>query len=377
MLPGRSPGTPTVPVRVVVVDDSPLVRRLLRAILDTDPCIAVVATASDPLEARVAIKDTDPDVVTLDIEMPHMDGLSFLEKIMTLRPTPVVVISSLTQERADVTLRALEMGAVDFVPKPTVDLRSGLEDLAREITDKVVHAASAKRRLAQRAFDGGAGACGAGGYGAGHVPCRPAPLGFAASNAVVAIGASTGGVEALREIIVTLPPDMPATLVTVHMPMAYTARFAARLDAMSAVRVKEAEQGERLRAGHVYVAPGGRHLELAHEGGAYLCRPHEGDKVQGHRPSVDVLFRSVAAAAGRRGIGVILTGMERDGAEGLKRMHEEGARTIGQDERSCVVYGMPRIARETGAVEQEVPLSRITATLVGLLAQHAPKQPHL
>ncbi|WP_449235266.1 protein-glutamate methylesterase/protein-glutamine glutaminase [Azospirillum doebereinerae] len=357
------------PVRVVVVDDSALVRRLLTAILDGDPRTTVVATAGDPLQARAAIKETDPDVVTLDIEMPHMDGLSFLEKIMTLRPTPVVMISSLTQEGADTTLQALEMGAVDFVPKPTADLRNALGELGREIVDKVVAAAGAKRRLAARRMAG---------------PREPSPaprpaLAAAATAAaaagtgtVVAMGASTGGVEALREIIATLPTGAPGTLVTVHMPAAYTGRFAQRLDALSAMNVKEAEHGDRVLPGHVYIAPGGRHLELARDGGAYRCHLHEGEKVQGHRPSVDVLFQSVAAAAGRRGIGVILTGMGRDGAEGLKRMRDEGARTIGQDERSCVVYGMPRIAKELGGVEREVPLSRVAETVMGLLPQHVP-----
>ncbi|MCG5243543.1 chemotaxis response regulator protein-glutamate methylesterase [Azospirillum doebereinerae] len=359
-----APGTP---VRVVVVDDSALVRRLLTAILDGDPRTTVVATASDPIQARAAIKETDPDVVTLDIEMPHMDGLSFLEKIMTLRPTPVVMISSLTQEGADTTLQALEMGAVDFVAKPTADLRNALGELGREIVDKVVAAAGAKRRLAARRIGG---------------PCSAAPavhhsalalLGVAGhTGSVVAMGASTGGVEALREVIATLPANAPGTLVTVHMPSAYTGRFAQRLDALSAMSVKEAEHGDRVLPGHVYIAPGGRHLELVRDGGAYRCRLHEGEKVQGHRPSVDVLFQSVAAAAGRRGIGVILTGMGRDGADGLKRMRDEGARTIGQDERSCVVYGMPRIAKELGGVEREVPLSRVAETVMGLLPQPVP-----
>jgi len=365
--------TPKTPVRVVVVDDSALVRRLLTTILDADPRTTVVATAGDPIQARAAIKETDPDVVTLDIEMPHMDGLSFLEKIMTLRPTPVVMISSLTQEGADTTLQALEMGAVDFVPKPTTDLRNALGELGREIVDKVVAAAGAKRRLAARRM---AGPCAPSSYpsplAAAHHSALAMLGGTAHSGSVVAMGASTGGVEALRAIIATLPAGAPGTLVTVHMPSAYTGRFAQRLDALSAMSVKEAEHGDRVLPGHVYIAPGGRHLELVRDGGAYRCRLHEGEKVQGHRPSVDVLFQSVAAAAGRRGIGVILTGMGRDGTEGPKRMRDEGAHTIGQDERSCVVYGMPRIARELGGVEREVPLSRVAETVMGLLPQPVP-----
>ncbi|MBP2303509.1 protein-glutamate methylesterase/protein-glutamine glutaminase [Azospirillum picis] len=351
------------PVRVVIVDDSALVRQLLRTILDGDPRIQVVATASDPLQARAAIKETDPDVVTLDIEMPHMDGLSFLEKIMTLRPMPVVMISSLTSRGAETTLTALEMGAVDFVQKPAVDLSVGLADLAREITDKVVAAAGVKRRLSARcaALRPSAGPAATGGP-------APVPLNSCAERAVVAIGASTGGVEALREVVSALPPGMPAVLMAVHMPAAYTGRFAARLDALSPLAVKEAEHGESVLPGHVYIAPGGQHLELAGAEGAYRCRLHRQDKVQGHRPSVDVLFGSVAAAAGSRAVGVILTGMGRDGADGLKRMRDAGARTVGQDERSCIVYGMPRAARELGAVEREVPLPRIASTLVGLLA---------
>lgn len=343
-------------IRVLIVDDSALMRDLLTNILSSDPDIEVVGAANDPYQARTMIKELNPDVVTLDVEMPRMDGLSFLEKIMRLRPMPVVMVSTLTQKHADITVRALEMGAVDVVGKPTIDMKRGMEERRDELLQKVRNAARA--RVTARAGNT-AGASGA-------APRRTVPTGpgYRSTDRVVAIGASTGGVEALREVITALPPDGPPVVITQHMPGGFTRSFAERLNSMSAVAVAEAADGVRLLPGHAFIAPGDYHLEVARSGGAYLCRLNDGPLVSGHRPSVDVLFQSVAAAAGANGVGVILTGMGKDGAIGLKAMRDAGARTIGQDEDSSLVYGMPKAAFLAGGVERQVPLSRIAEAIV-------------
>lgn len=337
-------------VRVLIVDDSALVRQMLTQMLSSDPDVEVVGTAADPLIARQKIKELNPDVVTLDIEMPNMDGLSFLEKIMRLRPMPVVMVSSLTQKGAEVTVQALEMGAVDFVGKPTIDIRHGLQDKTDELLLKVKTAAVS--RVAPRT-DG---------------PPKRAPVaagpGYRATDRIVAVGASTGGVEALKEMICALPADAPALVITQHMPGHFTASFAKRLNAQAAVAVAEAEDGARILPGHVYIAPGNHHLQVVRSGSALTCRLDDGPLVSGHRPSVDVLFRSVAEAAGFNAIGAILTGMGKDGAEGLKQMKEAGAITIGQDESTCVVYGMPKAAKALGAVRSELPLSQIAGHII-------------
>jgi len=340
--------TPEAPIRVIVVDDSALMRQLLTRLLNEAPDIEVVETAADPIAARQSIKLHNPDVVTLDIEMPKMDGLSFLEKIMTLRPMPVVMVSTLTQAGADTTLRALELGAVDVIGKPSGDLKRGIEDIAETLVQKVRAAAQAQVTPLQR-----------------HRPAPPpAPLPDLARTSdvrVIALGASTGGVEALREVICALPPDSPPVMVVQHMPGGFTRSFAARLDGLSPLHIAEAVDGEPLRPGHVYVAPGTHHLTLALKGGQDICRLNAADPVNGHRPSVDVLFHSVAEVAGRQSIAAILTGMGRDGAAGLLALREAGARTLGQDAASCVVYGMPRVAQELGAVEEQLPLAQIAA----------------
>lgn len=337
-------------IRVLIVDDSAFVRQVLTELLSADPSISVVGAAPNPLIARDMIKALNPDVLTLDIEMPRMDGLSFLQKIMSLRPMPVLMISSLTQKGADTALRALELGAVDYVAKPTVGLATALTSLADEIVRKVKIAATARIR---------------------SLPAEQAPrarlpsaAAFSSSEKVIAVGASTGGVEALQEFLTAFPSDAPAILVTQHMPAAFTASFANRLDHCCAVSVRQAEDGERVLPGHVYIAPGGRHLELARNGANYMCRLHDQAPVSGHRPSVDVLFRSVASAAGANAVGIILTGMGRDGAAGLLDMRRAGASTIGQDEHTCVVYGMPKAANECGAVEIELPLNKIPAQVL-------------
>jgi len=282
--------------------------------------------------------------------MPRMDGLSFLDKIMTLRPMPVVMISSLTQKGAETALKALEMGAVDYVAKPAVGLVGGLSTLAEEIVSKVKMAASAKVR--PRAA------------GKPQTARLPSTVSFNSSEKIIAVGASTGGVEALQEFLTAFPSDSPAILITQHMPAMFTASFANRLNGSCAVSVSQARDGERVLPGHAYIAPGGYHLELARNGANYMCRVHEQPLVSGHRPSVDVLFRSVAKAAGANAVGVILTGMGKDGAAGLLEMHNAGAPTIGQDEATCVVYGMPKAAKDCGACDVELPLSKIPAQVL-------------
>ncbi len=334
------------PIRVLIVDDSALVRQMLGQILGSDPAITVVGAAPDPIVAREMIKALNPDVVTLDVEMPRMDGLAFLEKIMTLRPTPVLMVSSLTQKGADLALRALELGAVDYVAKPTVGISDGLAALRDEIVAKVKVAAMARvRPLVAHP----------------SAPARPpAATGlFKSSEKLIAVGASTGGVEALQALLTAFPPDAPAILVTQHMPPLFTASFAARLDQLCALSVSEARDGERVLPGHAYIAPGSHHLELARSGANYVCRLHDGAAVSGHRPSVDVLFRSVARGAGANAVGIILTGMGKDGAQGLLEMRQAGASTLGQNEATCVVYGMPKAARDCGATEVELPLDKI------------------
>lgn len=334
-------------IRVLIIDDSAFVRQVLTEVMSADPSIEVVGAASNPLVAREMIKALNPDVLTLDIEMPQMDGLTFLEKVMTLRPMPVIMVSSLTQRGAEVTLKALEMGALDFVAKPTVGLIDGLPALRDEIVSKVRAAALAKVRPLS-------------GRKATPLPHAPGVT-FNTSEKIIAIGASTGGVEALQELLTAFPPDSPAMLVTQHMPAMFTAAFAKRLDKICAVSISQAENGERVLPGHVYIAPGGYHLELARNGANYVCRVHEEPAISGHRPSVDVLFRSVARAAGPNAVGIILTGMGKDGALGLREMRNAGAATIGQDEATCVVYGMPKAAHECSATQRELPLGKIAA----------------
>jgi len=334
------------PVRVVVVDDSATMRSLISASLRQDPDIEVVGSAGDPLEARQTIKDLNPDVITLDIEMPNMNGLEFLEKIMRLRPMPVVMVSTLTQAGANATLRALELGAVDCVAKPTslVGAKEGLSDLATRVK------AAAAARVRPR----------------GEIKAPAVATDFVPSGDVVAIGSSTGGVEALLTVLANYPANCPPTVITQHMPASFTTSFAARLDRTTEAHVQEAYDNAPLQNGKVYLAPGGEsHLEIVRAGGL-RCVLRRGESVNGHRPSVDTLFHSVAAVVGSSAVGVILTGMGRDGARGLAAMRTAGARTIGQDEASCVVYGMPKTAFEAGAVERQVTLDAIGPAILKL-----------
>lgn len=330
------------PVRVLIVDDSALMRNLLTAVLSEDPEIEVVGTASDPFIARDRIKALNPDVITLDVEMPRMDGVTFLRKIMALRPTPVVMVSSLTQAGADVTLEALEIGAVDFVAKPVADISKAMAALAAEIQTKVKIAARTRVRANRPDAPR-------------RTPRRSRIVDPSAK--IVVIGASTGGVEALKALLMDFIPDGPPILITQHMPERFTAAFANRLNRECPMRVCEASHGQRVEPGQVYIAPGQRHLELARDGLHFVCRLSDADPVSGHRPSVDVLFRSAARVAGPRTIGVILTGMGKDGAEGMLELRQAQAVTLGQDEGSSLVYGMPRVAFERGAVMKQFPLS--------------------
>lgn len=332
--------------RVLIVDDSALVRQILTQILSSDPDIEVVGTANDPFIARERIKELNPDLITLDIEMPRMDGLEFLEKIMTLRPMPVLMISSLTQKGADATLRALEIGAVDFVGKPTIDLQVGLRDLAQEIVTKAKAAAGARVRSLRNQ---------------NHAPTTlsSTTIRYSSTDKIIAIGASTGGVEALSVVLKAMPANAPGILVTQHMPAQFTESFAKRLNNVCSINVSEARDGTTVLPGHAYIAPGGQHLRLARSGGKFVCQVGGTDRVSGHCPSVDELFDSVGRVAGHNSVGVILTGMGKDGAKGLLAMRRAGAHSIGQDEATCVVYGMPRAAFEIGAVETQVPLEQI------------------
>jgi two-component system chemotaxis response regulator CheB len=333
-------------VRVLIVDDSPTMRSLIGAVLRRDPEIEVVGTAGDPLEARAAIKALEPDVLTLDIEMPNMNGLEFLEKIMRLRPMPVVMVSTLTQRGAEATLQALEIGAVDCIGKPVgTDVQSAFGELAERVKT------AAKARVRPMGMTN-----------------RPTHQGqrFSPNDRIVAIGSSTGGVEALLTILSRFPANCPPTLVTQHMPATFTKSFAERLNRTSGAQVAEATDGAPLQAGRVYIAPGGvAHLEVV-GAAAPRCALREGDPVNGHRPSVDRLFDSLAHIAGVRAVGVILTGMGRDGAAGLKTIRDQGGHTLGQDEQSCVVYGMPKAAAEIGAVERQVSLERMADAVLDL-----------
>lgn len=345
--------------RVLVVDDSALVRKVLTEILDADPGIEVVGSASDPHVAREKIKQLDPDVLTLDVEMPKMDGVTFLSNLMRLRPMPVVMVSTLTEPGADVTLTALELGAIDFITKPKIDVVEGLEDYAEELVSKVKVAAKARPRA--RKPDAGNGTDAATRKAAG-VMAR-----VRATDKLLAIGASTGGTEAIREVLTAMPPDGPPTVIAQHIPEAFSGPFAARLDRNSAMRVCEASDGQQILPGHAYVAPGNRHLRVRRDGARYICRLDDGDPVNRHKPSVEVLFDSVAEQVGVNAVAVMLTGMGADGAEAMKRVKEAGAPTIAQDENTCVVWGMPGEAVKIGAADEVLPLGKIAARVLDLV----------
>jgi len=322
----------------------------LSTLLAEDPEIEVVGTAQDPYDARDKIKTLNPDVITLDVEMPQMDGLTFLRKIMALRPMPVVMFSSVTQAGAEATLEALEVGAVDFVAKPKNDIANAMGALAETLQAKIKGAA--RTRFRPRRAE------------AAPPPRARAKIGRPTGKLLL-IGASTGGVEALKALLMQMPEDCPPTLVTQHMPERFTSAFAERLNRECPMKVSEAKDGERIEAGHVYIAPGGtHHLELSRNGGHFACKLIDAPPVSGHRPSVDVLFRSGARVSARTIISVILTGMGKDGAQGMLELRQAGAITLGQDETSSLVYGMPRAAFECGAVMRQYPLAKMGDAII-------------
>ncbi len=332
---------------VLVVDDSALIRKLLHEIINSQPDLQAVGAAPDPLVARDMIRALNPDVLTLDVEMPKMDGLDFLERLMRLHPMPVIMVSSLTEKGSDATLRALELGAVDYVSKPKIDIVHGIQQYAEEIAEKIRTAAAARpRRTAARADGEGR-----------SVPA----LGYRSisTEKLIIIGASTGGTEAIKEFLLDMPPDCPGILIAQHMPETFTKSFAARLDGLCRISVKEAEHAERVLPGHAYVAPGHSHLLLKRYGANYVTQLSSSALVNRHRPSVDVLFQSAAEHAGRNALGVIMTGMGKDGAQGMLTMKQAGAYNFAQDEASCVVFGMPKEAIAIGATDEVLSLKEL------------------
>jgi two-component system chemotaxis response regulator CheB len=354
------------PIRVLIIDDSALVRALLTRILGEDCEIEVVGTAADAFIARDKIKALRPDVLTLDVQMPRMDGLQFLRNLMRLRPMPVVMCSSLTARGAEVTLAALELGAVDFITKPRIDLEHELSAYAGELIEKVKAAAAARVRALVDEADPVSGSSGAppaaGPPRARHALSRSSAS--QTSDQIIAIGASTGGTEAIRQVLSRLPADCPGVVIAQHIPRAFSQQFAARMDACSALSVQEASDGALIQPGRAYIAPGDRHLLVERDGAHYRCRLQDGAPINRHRPSIDLLFDSMAQQLGARGVGVILTGMGADGARGLQQMRANGAYTLAQDEASSVVWGMPGAAVALGAVECVVPIEGMAAALL-------------
>jgi two-component system chemotaxis response regulator CheB len=348
-------------IKVLIVDDSALIRSVLKEIIESHPDLKVVGAAPDPLVAREMIKALNPDVITLDVEMPRMDGLGFLEKLMRLRPMPVVMISSLTEKGSDVTFRALELGAVDFISKPKLDISRGLKEYSEDIATKIRAAAKAKLRKStvapvQQSLSADA-----------VLPFLSNRI--ASTEKLIIVGASTGGTEAIKEFLIKLPPDCPGIVITQHMPEAFTKSFAQRLDNLCKISVKEAEDGDRILPGHAFIAPGHSHLLVKRSGANYVCELSDGPPVNRHRPSVDVLFRSAANHVGKIAIGVILTGMGKDGAQGMLEMKQAGAYTFAQDEASCVVFGMPKEAILAGGVDEVLPLQDIPTHVMNYLVK--------
>ena len=350
-------------IKVLVIDDSALIRGIMKKIIDRENDMECVGAAPDPLVARGMIKTLNPDVLTLDVEMPNMDGLDFLERLMRLRPMPVLMVSSLTEKGSEITFRALELGAVDFIAKPKMDIARGMEEYAIEITDKIRAIAQARVRQA---------------FTPSVIQAKlsadvilPSVAGrFSSTEKLIVIGASTGGTEAIKEILIKLPADAPSILVTQHMPEHFTKSFADRLNGLCKISVKEAEHNERILPGYAYIAPGNSHLLLKRSGARYIVELNQGELVNRHRPSVDVLFRSAANFAGANALGIILTGMGKDGVQGMLEMKQAGSLTIAQDEASCVVFGMPKEAIAAGAAREVLPLQNIARRTMEYLSVH-------
>lgn len=348
-------------IRVLTVDDSALMRQVLAQLLSKDPDIEVIGSAPDPYVAREKIKSLNPDVITLDVEMPKMDGLTFLEKLMRGRPMPVVMVSSLTEAGCQTTLRALELGAVDFITKPKIDLQEGMEGQAQDLIAKIKAAAQAKVRGGKPASPGTAP--------------RATPLASSAmiktTDMIIAIGSSTGGTEAVKDVLEVLPPNTPPIIITQHMPERFTKSWADRMNQICRISVKEAEDGDSVLPGHALIAPGNYHMTLVRNGARYSVRINQDSPVNRHRPSVDVMFDSVARYAGGNSVGVILTGMGGDGAKGMLAMKQAGAYTIAQDETSCVVFGMPKEAIKLGGVDKILPLADIPDAVLTHVSRHS------
>lgn len=353
---------PLKKIRVVVVDDSALVRSLLAEIINRQADMECVGAANDPLIAREMIRELNPDVITLDIEMPKMDGIEFLGRLMRLRPMPVVMISTLTERGAEVTMRALELGAVDFVSKPRIGLVDGIKELSSQIVDKVRVAAAAHiRRNVAPATGAKADVA--------SVPSRPQHIGGRVSTEkLICIGASTGGTEAIKEVLIRMPADSPGIVITQHMPPGFTTSFAARLDGLCQITVQEAVHGQRILPGHAYIAPGGKQFRIDRSGANYVCVVEDTEPVNRHKPSVEVLFSSAARMVGKNAYGIMLTGMGNDGARAMKEMRDAGSYNYVQDEDSCVVFGMPREAILHGAADEVLPLLSIAPALLSRLS---------
>ncbi len=355
-------------IRVVVVDDSALVRSLLTEIINKQPDMECVGAANDPLVAREMIRELNPDVITLDVEMPRMDGLDFLSRLMRLRPMPVVMVSTLTEKGAEITMRALEMGAIDFVAKPRIGVATGLKDLSTEIVDKIRTASVAHVSRHASAPPEAVKKPALGVSSPPPVVSKTISYSRLSTEKVICIGASTGGTEAIREVLVPLPADSPAIVITQHMPPGFTTSFAARLDSLCKISVKEASHGERILPGHAYIAPGGKQFRIDRSGSNYVAVVEDTEPVNRHKPSVEVLFRSAAKVLGPNAFGVMLTGMGGDGAQAMREMRDAGSYNICQDEASCVVFGMPRMAIQAGAANEVLPLKQIAQTLMEKLA---------
>lgn len=340
-------------VRVLTIDDSALMRQVLAELLSKDPDIEVIGSAPDPYVAREMIEALNPDVLTLDVEMPKMVGLTFLEKLMRGRPTPVIMVSSLTEAGCETTFRALELGAVDFITKPKIDLRQGMDDIAADLIAKVKGAATATLRRSPAIGE----------QRAAKLTALNSAM-IKTTDMIIAIGSSTGGTEAVKEVLQVLPPNTPPILITQHMPEGFTRTWADRMNELCRISVKEAKDGDSVFPGHALIAPGNHHVTLVRSGARYSVRINQNEPVNRHRPSVDVMFDSVAQYAGGNSVGVILTGMGGDGAKGLLKMKEAGAYTIAQDEASCVVFGMPKEAIKLGAADVVCPLKDIAATVL-------------
>jgi two-component system chemotaxis response regulator CheB len=350
-------------IRVLVVDDSALVRSLLAEIINRQSDMVCIGTANDPLIAREMIRELNPDVLTLDIEMPRMDGIEFLGRLMRLRPMPVVMISTLTERGAEVTMKALELGAVDFVAKPRIGVADGLSELSSQIVEKVRIAAAASVRRAPMPSSISKP------DGASSDPRPQVPsIGRMSTEKLICIGASTGGTEAIKEVLTRMPADSPAIVITQHMPTGFTTSFAARLNNLCQIAVKEAEQGERILPGHAYIAPGGKQFRIDRSGANYIAVVEDGALVNRHKPSVEVLFKSAASVVGRNALGVMLTGMGNDGAKAMREMRDAGSYNIVQDEASCIVFGMPREAILHGAADEVLPLMEIAPALIAKLS---------